>query len=821
MKLYDYQKRVAGLVRDGRSIILQAPTGAGKTRASLWPFLQAWAAGRTDVPKKCVYSVPMRVLANQFTEETSHLVYKEMLIEKPPKVEIQTGERPKDPEFKADLTFATIDQVLSSWLLHPYSLSGRQGNLNAGAFVGSYLVFDEFHLFNPDSTLPTTLHLLQTLRAISPFILMTATFSQAMLEELAAVLGAEPFLLTPADLAEIPAQRKERTFALSDVPLLQEGVAQIDPVLEQHQAQPEPYRRSLVVFNQVERAQRFYQALQQHAPAGVQVRLLHSRFRREDRQRIEEEIRREFGKDKGQYQFPSLILVATQVIEVGLDMTCAALHTELAPAAAVLQRAGRCARYQGEAGHVTVYPVEKYAPYSEKLARAQCDLTWEWLGQNQGRHLAFADEQELVNHAHTPADRLILDGLQAGRFEQAEQVQALWRGEGGRAEAGRLVRDVTNQSILIHSDPEQFRHNPFAAELFSLHPGTLQGKFEGWKEQAADDFEADALPWVAKRLEEDQDEGAAQGNRPPRYGWKKVNRKEELLGAPLVVIHPALVGYAPDLGLTLYPGQPYQSPVPPAVERGPMQKRYRLETYHRHIEWVQQAFQEGPLPSLQAAAHRLEQSQGWRPGLVTDVAHLVIWLHDLGKLNEPWQRWVHRWQQDVGAPTTELLAHTDYQGDDPTHRDLERKLGRRPNHAVEGALAAVPYLHALLPDYKHPLFRAAFTAIARHHAPFSREAKDYSLVGEWEQEVEASGRLLPATLRSCLNHVQVKPTLKITPANAMTARMASSVSVGKSARMSSTQAPSARLARIVRTGTRVPRTTGSPPQIRGSRTTSS
>ncbi|MBK8933533.1 MAG: hypothetical protein IPM76_14700 [Chloroflexi bacterium] len=120
----------------------------------------------------------------------------------------QTGEYREDPEFRAAITFATIDQVLSSWLMHPYSLSARKGNLNTGAFVGSYLIFDEFHLFDPDSMLPTTLHMLKTLKGVSPFVLMTATFSQEMLQELAQELGATAVLLSPDDLQKIPSQHK-------------------------------------------------------------------------------------------------------------------------------------------------------------------------------------------------------------------------------------------------------------------------------------------------------------------------------------------------------------------------------------------------------------------------------------------------------------------------------------------------------------------------------------------------------------------------------------------------------------------------------------
>ena len=56
--------------------------------------------------------------------------------------------------------------------------------------MSSYLVFDELHLYDPDTTLPTTLEMLKMLKGITPFIVMTATFSSSMLQDLAELLGA-------------------------------------------------------------------------------------------------------------------------------------------------------------------------------------------------------------------------------------------------------------------------------------------------------------------------------------------------------------------------------------------------------------------------------------------------------------------------------------------------------------------------------------------------------------------------------------------------------------------------------------------------------
>lgn len=764
MALYPYQERVRDLMLAGESIILQAPTGAGKTIAALTPFLETyWDAGAERFPRKCIYAVPMRVLVNQFTDEFRTLSARhERRFHRPLAIGRQTGEYRESPEFREPLIFATIDQVLSSWLMHPYSLSARKGNMNAGAFVGSYLVFDEFHLFAPDSTLPTTLQMLKTLRGVSPFLLMTATFSAEMLEELAKELGATAVLLEESDLAGIPSQRKRRFFHTIDRPLVEDETAYVENIVAAHLAQPAHDQRSLVVCNQVNHAQHVYQALRDQAALdGVTVRLLHSRFLKEDRQTHEDEVRREFQKDKARHTQPSMIVVATQVVEVGLDISCRALHTALAPASAVLQRAGRCARYEGETGNVYVYAPgeETNYPYHEKLAAQQCALTWDWLQLHDGEHLTFAAEQALINHAHTPADRLILDGLRGTELHFRNSINSLWRGVGTRGDAANLIRQISSVSVVIHSDPDQLRHNPFKADSFSLFPGTLQGKYKNWQESndAIDPgFEEGHLSWLAMKLEEVSNEEDIQANRPIEYEFKEIKSSIEL-NAPLIVINPELVGYSAELGLTLYPSERYECHVPLAApERDFQSYGYQWESYFRHIELVYQAFEE-EVDSFVRAAHRLEQKYGWQSGIIADTARTVMVMHDTAKLDRRWQQWAREWQKAIGRPIadpTKTAAHTDYDPNNREHRRLNRSLRcQRPNHAVESALAALPILQSLvasdLEQYR-PLLRAAFTAICRHHAPFSSNPGSFALVTTHPDEISHTLQLLPeSAARQC------------------------------------------------------------------------
>jgi len=740
---YPFQRRVAELLLDGRNVILQAPTGAGKTMAAMLPFLEAIERGH-NFPHKCLYAVPMRVLANQFVDEYKGKVRKAGRDDRI-RVAIQTGEHPDDKELAATLTFATIDQVLSSFLLSPYSLPGRMSNLNAGAVAASYLVFDEFHLFDPVSTLPTTLEMLRMLRGVAPFLLMTATFSTDMLHGLADALGA---VVVPEDdaarrtMQALRSQQKTRRYHVADGPL------SAGAVLAQHNS------RTLVVCNVVDRARALFEALRDHPKRGsAQVLLLHSRFLREDRQRIEGEMRRLFGRDSD--RGGSWIVVATQVIEVGLDITCQTLHTELAPANAILQRAGRCARYEGEAGDVFVYAealdaegeivdlAESVMPY-----KGQEDEVARTLAEFQARHgdtLTFGDEQELISAVHGPRDRAAVDGLVATREMHRRRMNGVMAGHRS-GEAGDLIRAVSSRLVVVHDDPQAVAERPFAVEAFSLHPGTLYGLVGKWLERA-DELSLD--DWGVRALRDlgDKDESGRS-----TYDWLPVQDKSDVMGSVLVLVHPALAGYDSDLGFVPDRGTGYRARLAPVRDAAPRRGYfYHLEPYADHIHLVYDAFRRTAWPELAPAAARLERAFGWPAGVVERAAHLVVLFHDVGKLNQSWQEWVVRYQEAIGQPAPAgFYAHTDFDPTNPLHRKKQRALGRKPSHAVEGAVAVAPLLAAAAGECE-PVLSAAFTAIARHHGAFTRKYRRYALAPGAGEAVVGTLAWLPSQFATGLD----------------------------------------------------------------------
>ncbi|MFQ5420168.1 MAG: HD domain-containing protein, partial [Anaerolineae bacterium] len=333
-----------------------------------------------------------------------------------------------------------------------------------------------------------------------------------------------------------------------------------------------------------------------------------------------------------------------------------------------------------------------------------------------------------------------------------------WRGEKDRGATAALIRSIQSVSLAVHSDPDQLRGAPFKADSFSLHPGTLQGKFTQWQErnEAIDPEWGDGrLDWLVCKLVEDVDnEEDIQGNRPIRYGFKKAVSRHDL-NAPLLVVNPALVGYSPELGLTLYPGKKYDCDVPQtAIRQQNKAFSYKLERYFRHIELVHQAFVDESLASFSARAGRLEKAYGWREGIITEMAHLVMAVHDVGKLSQGWQGWAQKWQKAIGKGVLAFpVAHTDY---DPENPRYKIKVEKRPSHAVESALASLPIMQKLFisdMDKYRPLLRAAFTAVARHHAPFSSQPSSYQLIPDHMQEIETTLQLLPKNVKQLCKNV--------------------------------------------------------------------
>lgn len=113
----------------------------------------------------------------------------------------------------------------------------------------------------------------------------------------------------------------------------------------------------LIVCNQVRRAQETYDTIEQLYP-HVKKMLIHSRYKRKDRARLENVLRADFNT----LENVPCVVVSTQVVEVSLDISFDMMITACAPIDALVQRFGRVNRKRTTKTIGCVKPIYVIAP---------------------------------------------------------------------------------------------------------------------------------------------------------------------------------------------------------------------------------------------------------------------------------------------------------------------------------------------------------------------------------------------------------------------------------------------------------------------------
>ncbi len=97
-------------------------------------------------------------------------------------------------------------------------------------------------------------------------------------------------------------------------------------------------QKILIVSNKVLRSQEIFKQLAKDYPKTDKM-LIHSRFKRKDRNQLENDLKNRFNKS-----LKACIVVSTQVVEVSLDINFDVMITDAAPLDALIQRFGRINR---------------------------------------------------------------------------------------------------------------------------------------------------------------------------------------------------------------------------------------------------------------------------------------------------------------------------------------------------------------------------------------------------------------------------------------------------------------------------------------------
>lgn len=368
---FPYQVRLA--TREALPDLLEAPTGAGKTAGAvltwLWRRRYASAEVRAATPRRLVYCLPMRTLVEQ-TVAAARGWLDRLGLDDVGLHAMLGGAVDQDWESRPDgetIIIGTQDQLLSRALNRGYAMSRYRWPIHFAWLNNDCLwVFDEVQLMGVGLS---TSAQLQALRerwgTVGPThtLWMSATLDPGRVATVDHRRELSRLSIEEEDRAAEPLRlrlqaRKDLTRATT--PYSKNRYAR--ELAAEIQAAHLPGTRTLVIVNRVERAQALYEALDG-------ARLLHSRFRPADRKRIQDEV---LDPDW------TGILVATQAVEAGVDISARTLFTELAPWSSLVQRFGRCNRrgeYDGAEVRWIDLPDEAAPPYApEELEAARTRL---------------------------------------------------------------------------------------------------------------------------------------------------------------------------------------------------------------------------------------------------------------------------------------------------------------------------------------------------------------------------------------------------------------------------------------------------------------
>lgn len=583
-------------------------------------------------------------------------------------------------------------------------------------------MFDEFHLLEPERSLATTLDLADRLAPYAQLLLMSATFSGEGVNELQNRTRAGRREVLPEEV-RVPDKRETlRRFVCPGKELAAKDI------LDAHA------EKSIAVCNTVIRATDLYRELKALAEErGVEDRilLLHSRFLPEDRKSKEAELLELFEENSDE----KAILVATQVVEVGLDISADSFHTEVAPASAVFQRAGRCARFGG-GGTVYVYdlPTKEdgqpdHAPYLSSQA-ALVDSTARELAARSGQTLDFGEERAVIDAVHKEADLQSLKSVNP-RDRQRDVARAIR--EGGGAHVRQLVREVDSLNLIVHHDPESLRLEaplPSVSVSRSVARGFLREL-----QKSGNMSRAKLLSAAAESQKESE-------NYAPTLEWKRVENPEEVNGTFYLCIPPDFAAYGQDSGLIL--GEPGIESFKQVIRNAAYEPySYRRETWREHIERVMEQYKKQS-NRHRIGSERLARELGVAEDVIEHLGLVVAALHDLGKLADKWQERIWSWQTTVRLDEKRdgFLGHSDFDGADRAQRERYRNPKyMKPPHAVESYYAGHRILAQAIkgiemrPELRKPVHVALGSAIARHHSAFAEKLGEFKLAEGYETEV--------------------------------------------------------------------------------------
>ena len=356
-RLREFQENLS---LDKRSVLVEIPTGEGKTEGSL-----LWAINNLyNTHSKIIYTLPTQTTSNKlyervhsfFDKKECGLIHSSAKIFLEKEYERENGE--VDEIFKSDfllsksfnkpITVSTIDSLLK------YFINIGRFNIATKNFLNSTIIIDEVHAYD----LKLMGFLKRFLELCNELDVRVCLMSASIPNRIKNLLGVEVYpIITQQELFQKKANEiiKVESSLDDDFYLILEKLNIGKTVL--------------IIRNTVKSATQSYNELLELGVDNDEIILYHSTFKKRDRAKKEELIFKKLKEDK------PFILVATQIVEVSLDIDFDVMFTDNAPIDSLIQRFGRVNRKKSieKKGEIFIYQVENPLPYRDTIL----DLTFE------------------------------------------------------------------------------------------------------------------------------------------------------------------------------------------------------------------------------------------------------------------------------------------------------------------------------------------------------------------------------------------------------------------------------------------------------------
>jgi CRISPR-associated endonuclease/helicase Cas3 len=342
-KLKEFQEKA---FNTNSSVLIEIPTGEGKTEASL-----LWAINNLQNRySKIIYTLPTQTTSNKlfdrvveyFSKDNCGLIHssaKSILEAKFQEDYNEFSDYFLNKTFTKPITVSTIDSLLKHFL------NIGRFNLVIKNFINSVVIIDEVHSYD-----------FKMLGFIKRFLEICKSYNIKVCIMSASIPNRIKSLLNIDTLETITQKElfsKKANKIIKQEKFLEDDYSFIQNKIDNH-------KNILIIRNRVESAIETYEEI---AKKYDNVILYHSEFKKKDKIEKEKLI---FEKLRKKEKF---ILIATQIVEVSLDIDFDILFTEIAPIDSLIQRFGRVNRKKNpdKICKCYIYKVKTIKPYNDYM----------------------------------------------------------------------------------------------------------------------------------------------------------------------------------------------------------------------------------------------------------------------------------------------------------------------------------------------------------------------------------------------------------------------------------------------------------------------